>query len=134
MVDSVDAPNYPMWQTNANGVGFDKAKITMDLYYFEVQNPQEVLFSKAKPLVSEIGPYSYDEYYNKFDIEWLEDGDSVRYYTQKYYVYNSEKSGPGLTENDTILMPYPTVAGFKYILDAIPPQVNEFVDQELFVS
>lgn len=134
VVDSPNAPNYAMWKTNTKGTGLDKAKITMDLFYFEVQNPQEILFARARPMVVEKGPYSYDEYYNRFDIEWSDDGDTVTYYNQKFYIFNEQRSGPGLSENDTILMPYPTVIGFKYILDAIPPEVNAFVDMELNVS
>lgn len=43
--------------------------------------------------MNEVGPYVYDEYYNKFDIQWLDDGDTIVYNNQKFYVFNQQKSG-----------------------------------------
>jgi hypothetical protein len=76
----------------------------------------------------EVGPYAYDEYFEKFDIKWSDDGDTVTYYTYRYYIFNKERSGPGLTEDDDIRMPYPTVAGFQYIISSVPVPLEMFVD------
>jgi len=59
---------------------------------FDLQNPDEVL-KGGQPLVNEVGPYVYDEYFNKFDIEWYDNGDTISYNTQKFYVFNQAKSG-----------------------------------------
>lgn len=131
VIDSESAPNYDLWHTNAYGTGKEHAKIQMDLYFFDLQNPEEVAYNRSKPRLVERGPYAYDEYYLRFDIEWTDHGDTVSYYLQKYYIFNQERTGPGLQENDMILMPYPTVVGFKYILDEIPPEVNEYFDQSI---
>jgi hypothetical protein len=82
----------------------------------------------------EVGPYAYDEYFEKFDIVWSDHGDTVTYYTYRYYVFNQQRSGPGLTENDGIRMPYPTVAGFQYIIDSFPAIVPKIVDYGINVS
>ncbi len=52
----------------------------------------------------------------------------MTYNTQKYYVFNSDLSGSGLTELDNITLPYPTVIGFEYLLDTLPPSVNAVLD------
>ncbi|RYY81667.1 hypothetical protein EON63_14940, partial [archaeon] len=131
VIDSTSAPNYDLWHTNAHGTGFNEAKVHMDLYYFDLQNHDDVLYEAAKPILVEKGPYAYDEYYYRFDIEWTDDGDTVSYFMQKYYVFNQDRTGPGLQEFDTILMPYPTVVGFKYVIDEIPPEANEYFDQKV---
>jgi hypothetical protein len=77
VIDSAEAPNYKQWQTNAHGVGFRKSKIFYDLYYFDIQNAADIL-NGAKPIVTEIGPFCYNEYYYKFDIHWSDEGDTVQ--------------------------------------------------------
>ncbi len=112
---------------------FQDLQISYSLYYFDIQNPTEVL-QGAQPIVTEVGPYVYDEYYYKFDIEWSDGGDTVQYNTQKYYIFNPEKTGAGLSENDQILLPYSTVVGFQYFLGLIPPEANAALDVFLVVS
>lgn len=85
-------------------------------------------------MVTEVGPYVFDEYFVKFDIVWTDDGDTVTYNTQKYYIFNQEKTGPGLTQNDLITLPNPTAIGFQYLLDGVPPSFNAMIDLVLEVS
>ncbi len=82
----------------------------------------------------EVGPYSFDEYYVKFDIEWTDGGDTVSYNTQKYYIFNQERTGPGLTEMDEIMLPYATVIGFQFLLGKMPDTFAPKVDAALLVS
>ena len=86
-----------------------------------------------KPLLVEVGPYVYNEYFQKFDIKWTDGGDTVTYNTWKYYVFDQSKSGPGLTENDEITLPYPSVIGFEYLLDSLPPSINTVLDAKIQV-
>lgn len=80
----------------------------------------------------EKGPYAYDEYYNKFDIEWSDGGDVVTYNTQRFYVFNAERTAPGLSENDNLTLPYATVIGFQYLLSTIP--INVTIATELYIE
>jgi hypothetical protein len=75
VIDSVDAVNFEAWSTNVEGAG-DSLDINYLLYFFDTQNPEEVLMG-AKPAVIQKGPYAFTEYYNKFDISWTDDGDTV---------------------------------------------------------
>ncbi len=108
-------------------------KVTYDLYYFDIQNGPEIL-QGAQPVVVEVGPYSFNEYYVKFDIEWSDGGDTVTYNTQKYYVFNQEKSGPGLTQDDSLTLPYATAVGFQFLLGTLPPELPFFIDAKINVS
>jgi hypothetical protein len=103
-----------------------------NLYYFEVQNLAETL-NGAKPKLAQLGPYAYDEYYVKFDIEFTDDGDTVTFNTQKYYVFNPAETLPGLTEDDLITIPYACIVGFEYLLSGIPVEANELLDAALEV-
>lgn len=129
IIDSTNAPNYQSWQTNVEGPG-EEIQIMYDVYYFDLQNPVGVL-NGQKPALIELGPYAFNEYFNKFDITWSNDGDVVTYYTQKYYIFNQGRSGPGLTEFDNITVPYPVVIAFQYYLSLIPVSTTELVNAQL---
>ena len=87
-----------------------------------------------RPKLLQYGPYAYDEYYVKFDITWTDGGDTVSYNTQKYYIYNEKETGPGLSEEDLITIPYACVVGFEELLDNIPVDKNELLEAALEVS
>jgi hypothetical protein len=107
-------------------------KLKYKLYYFEVQNLEEAL-SGQRPKLVQIGPYAYDEYYVKFDISWMDDGDTVSFNTQKYYVYNQEETGPGLHQDDQITIPYACVVGFEYLLAGTNATQGELLNAALEV-
>jgi hypothetical protein len=102
------------------------------LYYFEVQNLADTMKGQ-RPILTQLGPYAYDEYYVKFDIEWTDDGDTVTYYTQKYYLFNKDETLPGLSEHDNITLPYVTAIGFEYLLNTIPVEADVLLDAALDV-
>jgi hypothetical protein len=88
----------------------------------------------ARPKLMQVGPYAYDEYYVKFDITWTDDGDTVTYGTQKYYIYNQEETGPGLSADDELVLPYATLSGFNYLLSTISIEDQELIDHAIIVS
>jgi hypothetical protein len=102
-------------------------KIKYNMYFFEVQNMNDALKGK-RPKLAQLGPYIYDEYYVKFDIVWTNDGDTVTYHTQKYWIYNAEDTEPGLSQYDNITLPYTSVVGFANVLASIPASVNDLLD------
>lgn len=108
-------------------------QISYNLYFFEVQNMADAL-NGARPKLMQVGPYAYDEYYVKFDITWTDGGDTVTYGTQKYYLFNPDKTGPGLTEDDQITLPYATLIGFEYLLSTIPVEAQELIDASIDVK
>jgi len=107
-------------------------KLKYNLYYFEVQNRAEALQGQ-RPKLMQVGPYAYDEYYLKFDIVFSDGGDTVSYNTQKYYLFNQEETGPGLTQSDQITLPYAVVVGFEFLLQQVPTTAQELLQAALEV-
>jgi hypothetical protein len=131
VIDSEDAPAYDTWQTNAYGDGAD-VDIHYDIYFFAIDNPEDALNGKRMS-VTERGPYAFDEYYYKFDIEFSSSGDVVKYYSQKYYLFNEQRTAPGLALTDELLLPYPIFLSFDYLLRPLPVsnETQALLDVEL---
>ena len=87
-----------------------------------------------KPVVAEVGPYAFNEYFTKFDIEFTDGGDTVTYNIYRYYVFDQARTGPGLTQFDNITLPYPSALGFQYLLGTIPYEKSLLLDYLLIVS
>jgi hypothetical protein len=120
VIDSASSKSYASWYTNTDP---DGQPAYLDAYFFDVQNPDEIL-KGAKPVVVQKGPYTFDEKFRKLNIEWSDDGDTVTYYTWKYYVFNEEKSGKGLTLDDKITVPYSTALGMSYYFSSLSPTMK----------
>jgi len=86
-----------------------------------------------RPKLMQVGPYAYDEYYVKFDIEFSDHGDTVSYNTQKYYIFNQEETGPGLAEDDQITLPYAVVIGFEFFLQQVPVSASDLLQAAIGV-
>nr|BCX55332.1 sensory neuron membrane protein 2 [Plautia stali] len=72
------------------------------VFIFNVTNPDEVSRG-MQPIVQELGPYVYDEYRRKVDIEFTED-DTISYKIEKKFYFNKNKSGCH-KESDVIVVP-----------------------------
>lgn len=107
--------------------------IGYDVFFFDIQNPEGILAGE-KPVVAEVGPYAFNEYYQKFDIEWSDDGNIVTHNTYKYYVFDKDRTRPGLSLDDKLTLPYVSVLAFQTILEGIPVEATEFLEHAVFVS
>ena len=126
VIDSTSANSYDTWQSNIYGKG-KKREINYQLYIFNVQNPVKALAGE-KPILVQIGPYAFNQYFNKFDIKWTDDGDTVQYRLQTFYVFNKAASGPGLLDTDNVTLAYPSALGFEYLLQQIPISAQTLLD------
>jgi len=72
----------------------------MNFYFFDVTNAQQFTQnSTVRPHVRQIGPYVYREVRNKSDVEFINDGTTLRYRQQKWFVFDAKRSCG--SENDT---------------------------------
>ena len=105
-----------------------------NVYFFDIQNKADVTFNASTPTVTEVGPYAYDENFQKFDISWEDDGNIVTYQTWKYYTFNQENTNAGLGEDDEITLPYLPAVGFEYLFQQVPPELTAALAQAEQVS
>ncbi|KAG8231724.1 hypothetical protein J437_LFUL013188 [Ladona fulva] len=83
---------------------WQKLPIPMEfkVYFFNVTNVDEIL-AGGTPIVNEVGPYVYNEYREKEQIDIRENYGTAAYYQRTLFEFNEEKSFP-LTESDPITM------------------------------
>ena len=84
-----------------------------------------------RPVLVQRGPYGFMNYFNKFDVQWSHDGDTVQYRLQTFYVYSTERSAPGVSPDDNVTLGYPSALGFEYLLQEIPVSAQELLDAAL---
>ncbi|XP_065885904.1 lysosome membrane protein 2-like [Dysidea avara] len=60
--------------------------------FLNINNPKEVS-NGAKPNLTDIGPFYYKYFRNKFNVTWDEDESRVSYNLDTYYVFDEEKTG-----------------------------------------
>ena len=97
------------------------------MYLFDLQNKDDVTYNASKPVVTEVGPYAFSEYFVKFDISWQDGGNQVTFNTQKYYIWDPANSNPGVSLDDRAVLPYLPAIGFEYLLELIPPSVQAMI-------
>ena len=132
VVDSPSAPGYAAFASNEGAGG---QVVWYELRMFDIANADDVLHGGAPPKLVERGPYAYREYYRLLDVEFLDGGDAVSYCTWTYYVFDADRSAPGVAEDDEVvqadlvlfglaeaLRPLPTLvdAALRALLDAHP--------------
>ncbi|XP_033978750.1 lysosome membrane protein 2-like isoform X2 [Trematomus bernacchii] len=66
--------------------------VYMEYFFFNMTNVNEFLVSGAKPVVKQIGPYTYREYRSKDNVSMVENGEKVSAYNTKTFVFLREKS------------------------------------------
>jgi lysosome membrane protein 2 len=92
VIDSVDAPGYDTW-SNGNGS-------FASYYLFNYTNPFEIVNSGAKPIVTELGPYTYQLKEHKFEVTFDAEADTIEFYLQRYFLFQPEKSCNAYANNE----------------------------------
>lgn len=84
VVDSPQSAGFDAWRRA------DRSK--QAYYVYDYENFEAILQNAEKPRVTEVGPFVYTVHQDRYDITFLDDGQSVRYREQQYYVYDPELS------------------------------------------
>lgn len=84
VVTGTDSPSFAQWAGNTDEDGLN---VNYNVYMFEVANHEDVL-QGAKPELSQVGPYVYNEYFTRHQIKWNADSTEVTYYMQWTYVFD----------------------------------------------
>ncbi|OUC50058.1 CD36 family protein [Trichinella nativa] len=92
--------------------GSDTAKLwenppydmSLQFWFFNLTNADEVALAYAKPMLSEVGPYGFDEHQKKMAVEYHDNG-TISYKNFKWFTFNSTKSCSSCNPNDLITVP-----------------------------
>ncbi|KAK3868704.1 hypothetical protein Pcinc_025925 [Petrolisthes cinctipes] len=101
--------------------------IYMQFYLFNVTNPEEIRFKGAKPIIREVGPYTYDEHREKYDLQWDHTEGTVTYYQNKSFVFNQEMS-PGHSEDDPVTTINAVMVSIASKVEPLGPVVEALVE------
>ncbi|KAL7836682.1 hypothetical protein AOLI_G00279660 [Acnodon oligacanthus] len=66
--------------------------VYMQYFFFNVTNPEEFLAGRAKPHVTQMGPYTYREYRPRENVTFLENGTKIFATNPKSFVFLPEMS------------------------------------------
>ncbi|XP_055642568.1 protein peste [Toxorhynchites rutilus septentrionalis] len=72
--------------------------LSMDVYFFNWTNPEDLWNHTSKPILEELGPYRFTERPEKVDIEWHDRNATVSYRKKSVYFFDEEGSNGSLDD------------------------------------
>nr|QIJ45702.1 sensory neuron membrane protein [Glyphodes pyloalis] len=101
---------------------WEKIPFALDfkVYIFNYTNYEEVQ-KGALPIVKEIGPYHFDEWKEKVEVEEHDEDDTITYKKRDYFYFRPDLSGPGLTGEETVVIPHLLMLGIATIVNRDKP-------------
>ncbi|GMI51946.1 hypothetical protein TeGR_g11838 [Tetraparma gracilis] len=127
VVDSSSSPSYTTWVSNADPASDSNLDVTYDVYMWSVANPSAVLHDNAKPQMVQMGPYSYKEYFNRFNVSFSDDGEEVSFYEQWYYVFDEAASGVRSDTEDEVTQANLVMHGLRALLSGSEEEITDAV-------
>ncbi|XP_052742295.1 uncharacterized protein LOC112057810 [Bicyclus anynana] len=111
---------------------WEKIPFALDfkVYLFNYTNPEEV-HKGALPIVKEIGPYYFEEWKEKVEIQDQDDTDTINYRKLDAFYFKKELSGPGLTGEEVITLPHPFLMGIVNIVNRDKPAMLNMVGKAI---
>lgn len=89
----------------------------MQYFFFNVTNPDDFLVG-AKPIVSQVGPYTYREYRAKENVTFVDNGTRVSAYQPKTFVFLPERSVGDPDDDMITTINIPAVAVMNKVKDS----------------
>ncbi|KAJ3662446.1 hypothetical protein Zmor_006796 [Zophobas morio] len=99
------------------------------VYFFNVTNPEDVQ-KGGNPILKEVGPYCYDLYKERIDVEDDETEDSLTYTPHDNYIFSQERSGE-LNDDDYVTIIHPLMMGMVNHIATKSPQFLTILDEAL---
>ncbi|XP_029548289.1 lysosome membrane protein 2 [Salmo trutta] len=91
--------------------------VFMQYFFFNVTNPDDFL-DGAKPIVSQVGPYTYREYRAKENVTFVDNGTRVSAYQPKTFVFLPERSVGDPDDDMITTINIPAVAVMNKVKDS----------------
>lgn len=111
-----------LWSKIPDGIDFK-------IYMFNITNPMDVQVGK-KPIVTEIGPYFYEEYKEKLDLKDHNEDDTVSFNPRDYFIFKREKSG-GLTGDEIITIPHMAILAMALAVEREKPAALKLINKAI---
>jgi len=90
LVLSPDSETYALWKA-------PPISPHLKVYMFNLTNPEAVFLGTAKPMLKEIGPYTYRQHWEKQNITWSSNG-TISYRTRKTFRFVPKESCDGCSD------------------------------------
>ncbi|KAK4887001.1 hypothetical protein RN001_003272 [Aquatica leii] len=101
----------------------------LKVYFFNVTNPSDVQ-QGSNPILKEVGPYIYDEYWERVNVSIDNENDTITYMLKRTFFFNQNDSGCRM-EDDMITMIngalVSTALQVNMILPAAIPTINDAI-------
>uniref|UniRef100_A0A0K0EJ73 CD36 family protein n=1 Tax=Strongyloides stercoralis TaxID=6248 RepID=A0A0K0EJ73_STRER len=79
--------------------------MSVEFYFFSVQNPKDIYSKGDKPILKEVGPYSFIERQEKKNVKFLENDTKIEYENYRFYYFNKTLSCKTCSLDDYVLIP-----------------------------
>ncbi|XP_063538704.1 uncharacterized protein LOC134747956 [Cydia strobilella] len=100
------------------------------VYLYNYTNAAEVQ-KGAIPIVQEVGPYYFEEWKEKVEVEENDAEDTINYKKLDVFYFKPEKSGPGLTGEEVITMPHPFMLGMATVVYRDKPAMLNMIGKAI---
>ncbi|KAF2901382.1 hypothetical protein ILUMI_04802 [Ignelater luminosus] len=101
--------------------------LKLNVYFFNVNNAEDVQ-QGAKPILKEIGPYVFDEYWIKENVTVNETEDTISYMLKRKFYFNPKDTGCR-SENDLVtLINGAFVSSALYVATMMPAMMDTIND------
>ncbi|CAH0726868.1 unnamed protein product, partial [Brenthis ino] len=100
------------------------------VYLFNYTNADEVQ-KGALPIVKEVGPYYFEEWKEKVEVEDQDDTDTINYKKLDKFYFKKELSGSGLTGEEVIVMPNAFMLGIVTIINREKPAMLNMIGKAI---
>lgn len=83
--------------------------LTLDFYFFNWTNPEELMNESSRPNLVEMGPYRFKEYLEKTNVTWNANK-TISFRRLRSWIFDAENSNGSLNDNVTTLNPVAVTA------------------------
>lgn len=101
LVLSPDKQSYEVWKKTP-------IPLTLEFFFFNWTNPEEVRNISVKPNLQQVGPYKFSEIKEKVDVVWNDNG-TVSFRQLRWWYFNASTSNGSLDDLVTTLNPVAVV-------------------------
>lgn len=98
MILSKTSKGYEVWKDSSS-----LPPMYLEIYFFNWTNPEELTVPGKKPILVEVGPYSFAEVRQKVNVTFHPENNTVSYFQRRSWYFDQEHSNGSLEDSITQL-------------------------------